>query len=598
MRSTPTIPHARDRVDASQAAQYPSADQIDLWFSGLNVGVGGGAPSAEEMQASLSWRVTEPIRAVRVRERIALLKAGKLPFPGPNGASTALAGARAALDQRLRQVAPHLLQHTSASELRALSLEQLLGRATARVHSHDNESELWLLMIAVGGCFPDQAQLFALRRDLHGASPHEATARILHHCGVWTSRHHSHLRTIKLINDKPVAFTDFTARFGFNSGIQRVTRQTLSHWEGTHDCELAALTADGTGLRTLDKHETARVLNWTGDDDHTRADDAAEPDDSESVLVVPWQTTVFVPEVPAGHGTSTLTALARFSDNYTIAIGYDTIPVSSGHFVHRSLTLQFVSYLSMLKYFDEVVAISGATHDEFLGFSEALTTQGLPGPRVVTAALPIEHIPVEHLPASAADRPDTDHDPSDEAALPMVLSVGSNEPRKNQLTVIYASEVLWRQGKEFSLVVLGGRGDKDFTDIPDAVAALQSLGRPIELRRDVDEADLALAYRQARFSVFISIQEGYGLPVAESLAVGTPVLTTSYGSTAEIAADGGCLTVDPRDDDAIAVAMGQLIDDDALLARLTQEIDDRNHTSWGDYAETIWQIVNTKESRK
>ena len=39
--------------------------------------------------------------------------------------------------------------------------------------------------------------------------------------------------------------------------------------------------------------------------------------------------------------------------------------------------------------------------------------------------------------------------------------------------------------------------------------------------------------------VFPSVHEGYGLPVAESLALGTPVITTEYGSTAEIAAGGG-----------------------------------------------------------
>jgi glycosyltransferase involved in cell wall biosynthesis len=388
-------------------------------------------------------------------------------------------------------------------------------------------------------------------------------------------------------------FTDFTARYGFNSGIQRVTRQTLANWGDRTTFELSALTADGTALRVLDEVETGRVLDWAGDDDSRRADEELEEEDREVELIVPWKTTFFLPETLAGFGTDTVTALARFSGNRTVALGYDTIPVSSAHYVGRGLTHQFVTYLSMLKYFDEVLAISDSTREEFEGFSRALATQGLPGQKVVTVLLPIEHIPAEPDDADDERLREAEGD-----SVPMVLSVGSNEPRKNQLAVIYASEVLWRQGKEFSLIVLGGRGDKYFTDIPDAVAALAANGRPIQIRRDVNEADLARAYEQARFSVFVSLQEGYGLPVAESLAVGTPVVTTSYGSTAEIAADGGCLTVDPRDDDAIVEAMGRLIDDDALLAELEQQIADRNDTTWADYSAAIARIVFSKENAR
>ncbi|TQL54650.1 glycosyltransferase [Subtercola boreus] len=576
------------------SVQYPTVDQIDTWFGGLHVGAGRDAPSAEELQASLSWRITQPIRAVRLRERLALVKAGKLPLTGTSRASsTSLAAARQALDQRLRQVAPHLLAPSPEKPLTDLSLEQLLGTLTAAVHARGLESELWLLMIAVSGCFPDQAQLFALRRDLRGVSARDATARILHHCGVWTARHHSHLRTISVVSDKPVVFTDFTARYGFNSGIQRVTRQTLSRWPDTDGYTLCALTLDGTGLRTLDEVERSRVLEWAGDDDSKRADEEHDDDDREAVLVVPWNTTFFLPEVIVGRGTTTVTALARFTANRTIALGYDAIPVSGAHYVSRGLTQLFVTYLSMLKYFDEVVAISQSTHDEFEGFSQALETQGLPGQQVSTVSLPIEHIPAEPLAASDEELLEAAED-----VVPMVLSVGSNEPRKNQLAVIYASEVLWRRGAEFSLVVLGGRGDKYFTDIADAVAALAANGRRIQIRRDVDEADLARAYDEARFSVFISIQEGYGLPVAESLAVGTPVITTSYGSTAEIAAGGGCLVVDPRNDDEIVEAMGRLLGDDDLLARLENEIAERDDTTWDDYAAAIWTIVQAKENSR
>ena len=76
-----------------------------------------------------------------------------------------------------------------------------------------------------------------------------------------------------------------------------------------------------------------------------------------------------------------------------------------------------------------------------------------------------------------------------------------------------------------------------------------------EARGLVGDDDLWNAYERAAFMIFPSLHEGYGLPIAEALAHGTPVITSDFGSTAEIARDGGCLLVDPRDDEQIVDAM-------------------------------------------
>jgi glycosyltransferase involved in cell wall biosynthesis len=87
------------------------------------------------------------------------------------------------------------------------------------------------------------------------------------------------------------------------------------------------------------------------------------------------------------------------------------------------------------------------------------------------------------------------------------------------------------------------------------------------------------------------LHEGYGLPVAESLAYGTPALTTDYGSTAEIAAEGGALTVDPRDDDALVNAMRRLLTDDDLVTELEQAAGARPIRTWDDYARELWDVL-------
>src|SRR5690606_21981332 len=145
--------------------------------------------------------------------------------------------------------------------------------------------------------------------------------------------------------------------------------------------------------------------------------------------------------------------------------------------------------------------------------------------------------------------------------------VGSHEPRKNHDAVLHAAEVLWREGQRFALAFVGGNawGSEQFLG---AVEDLRANGRPIAVVTGASDDVLWWGYRMARFTVFPSLGEGFGLPVAESLAAGTPAVTSGFGSMAEIAEDGGCLLIDPRNDASLAQGMRTLLTDDSLRDRL------------------------------
>ena len=146
----------------------------------------------------------------------------------------------------------------------------------------------------------------------------------------------------------------------------------------------------------------------------------------------------------------------------------------------------------------------------------------------------------------------------------------------------------------FDLQLIGGPGWTDAGLAP-AVARLQDAGWPLETIGRVSDGQLWSALREAAFTVFISLHEGYGLPVAESLACGTPVITSNFGSQQEIAERGGCLTVDPRDDDAVTAAMRLLLDDPATLERLRSEAVGRQRRTWEEYATELWAtLVDTE----
>ena len=74
---------------------------------------------------------------------------------------------------------------------------------------------------------------------------------------------------------------------------------------------------------------------------------------------------------------------------------------------------------------------------------------------------------------------------------------------------------------------------------------------------------LAALYRRANLFVFPSLAEGFGLPVAEAMACGTPVVTSQISSMPEVAGDVALL-VDPEDVDEIAAAIARLLGDQSL----------------------------------
>jgi glycosyltransferase involved in cell wall biosynthesis len=122
------------------------------------------------------------------------------------------------------------------------------------------------------------------------------------------------------------------------------------------------------------------------------------------------------------------------------------------------------------------------------------------------------------------------------AAGDYVLAVGTLEPRKNLRRTIAAAK---RAGVELRVVGEAGWGDVD--------AGVSWQGR-------VDDEELARLYRGARCLVYPSLYEGFGIPVAEALACGTPVVTSRGSAMAEVAGVAAVL-VDPLDVDSIAAGI-------------------------------------------
>jgi glycosyltransferase involved in cell wall biosynthesis len=171
-----------------------------------------------------------------------------------------------------------------------------------------------------------------------------------------------------------------------------------------------------------------------------------------------------------------------------------------------------------------------------------------------------------------------------------MLCLGTQEPHKNQRAALHAAERLWQEGLEFEVRMVGGRGWSDAVLRP-AIERLVAAGRPIQNLGRVSDSQLLDEMQAADFCYFASLHEGYGLPVVESLAAGTPVVTSNFGSQAEIGELGGCLLVDPRDDDDVAAGIRSLLTDSAVLTRLRAEAAALEPRTWDEYASELWDFV-------
>lgn len=481
-----------------------------------------------------------------------------------------------AVEQRLRSIAAHLLPVTTGGlDPALLPVGDLLMGLVERVRASGRSDEAWLLLVALAGAFPEADDLQQVRRELELRDPVEGCLWLMDSSLARAAAAPTSTWPMEVVTGQVLVDVDFSAQHDLHTGIQRVVRSTLPRWSAEHDIVPVVWTAGHQAMRRLSPAESARVFRW-GASPGPRPDGV---DEIPRVLTVPWRCTVVLAEVPQRAACERYAAMAQAAANRLVAIGYDAIPVVSADLVPLAEPNRFVHFLTVVKYLSAIVGISVSATAEFRGFADSLGAQGLPGPAVTECGLPVDGV---HTQAQEPD--DAAAEPLD--TVPLILCVGSREPRKNQLAVLWAAEVLWREGQTFRLTFVGGGGWG--TDFPRAVRRARRQGRPVEVLTAIDEAALDTLYRTSRFSVFVSVHEGYGLPVAESLARGRPVVVTDYGSTREIGAAGGVLLVDPRDDDAIVCGMRTLLTDEDAYRTLLQEVGDRPSRTWRDYAAELW----------
>jgi glycosyltransferase involved in cell wall biosynthesis len=147
-----------------------------------------------------------------------------------------------------------------------------------------------------------------------------------------------------------------------------------------------------------------------------------------------------------------------------------------------------------------------------------------------------------------------------------ICAVGTVEPRKNLVTLLEAVAILRRGKWNYQLVLAGMPGWKN-SGVYDTVKRLRLADADVLFLGHVPDDDMPLLYCGSRLFVFPSLYEGFGIPLAEAMACGTPVVASNSSSIPEVVQDAAVL-VSPRSPEEFAGAIRRVLSDSGLRGLL------------------------------
>lgn len=370
-------------------------------------------------------------------------------------------------------------------------------------------------------------------------------------------------------------YVDHTSRFPHNTGIQRCVRMIARAllgagvplrpvvWDREH-CDLIMATPDA--LDHLARWSGPNPSSWT-----------CEEGGDQWLLIV---------ELIRGPHQPTPAQLRQAAVKRGLRLAWvfhDAIPVRLAHLYGPAAAAVAAShrlYMAGLAEADLVLANSHTSARHLRSFleQESLASQHV---RSLPLALEFPGVP------RAQPRP-THH----AAARPhRLLAVGSLEKRKNHLGLMKAVVWLAAQDRfEAELVLVGWSND------PAVVALIQrtqSLGLPLRWEDAANDRRLADLYHWCDATVVASLEEGFGLPVAESLWHGKPCLTTAHGALAELVVGGGCFPFPGPAWPQLAAGLHRWLSEPHLREQLAREVQQRPLRSWRDYAVELLDQLNS-----
>ncbi len=146
-----------------------------------------------------------------------------------------------------------------------------------------------------------------------------------------------------------------------------------------------------------------------------------------------------------------------------------------------------------------------------------------------------------------------------------ILSVGTHEPRKNQLSILKA---IHSEKPDIQLVIVGKT--TSYTKKLTRFITENKMENQVKFLNNISENDLAGLYHLASLSIYISFFEGFGLPVIESMAAACPVITSNVSCLPETAG-GAAILCSPNNFNELGIQIKTLLENNDLRNDLIQK---------------------------
>ena len=172
-----------------------------------------------------------------------------------------------------------------------------------------------------------------------------------------------------------------------------------------------------------------------------------------------------------------------------------------------------------------------------------------------------------------------------------ILHIGNTEPRKNTLGVLKAYQLYQQKFKHALPLVISNCKADYIASLLKQINA-ETLISNIQVLGYLPFTDIPYLYNQAYIFLYPSFREGFGMPVAESMACGTPVITSNTSSLPEVAGDAAIL-INPGSIDEIFNAILHLTEDEGLYSQKKKAgFENAKRFSWQKVAEKTITIYN------
>jgi len=265
---------------------------------------------------------------------------------------------------------------------------------------------------------------------------------------------------------------------------------------------------------------------------------------------------------------------------------HDIIPITHPEFCVKSLTEAFTSsFFSVLSVIDFILTVSDYSGRRVCEF---MARNGI-------VQVPVRTLKSAHCSlATAADSDAVSSEIHKVLNEKYALYVSTIEVRKNHgyLFQVWKRLIEEREGNVPRLVLVGRPGWR-VRDLMEQLESTANLNGRILILHDLPDSTLAALYRSALFSVFPSFEEGWGLPIGESLAYGRPCIAAKVSSIPEVAGDFADY-LDPLNVSDGYEKIVRLIDDDEFREQRARYIQENfKPRTWDEVARDLLEITRT-----